>query len=555
MTQQNILARLRRLPGGVFWLLGWLCACAGAVCFAYYWRVFYYLEGRIAALPLTAAMVGLASLATLAVFLLVRFVKQLDTKAAVCIFLCGALFCFANPPLQTPDETNHFLRSYSLSLGHLDFDASRTYPDDVAKLVESFPGAWVNSHTSQGMTTDEDGNPRVYTTEGYALKQQGEGGPVSGVADGFAAYFDGQPAENSVSEPYFFMTISMAPQALGILIARLLGFGALGCMYAARLANLAAYAVLCWLALRNCKRYKPVFLAFMLLPLSLYMAASVSYDATLLGFYYLVASFYCKDEITDRDIALFLFAFVMMNVAKPYINLLWLVLPIVLPKSAWKTRWKKWQLAVACLVGGFALGKFFDWYGTAFRYNYPYVGRQIAGAGEVEQLAFILSNPLRYIAVLLGTFYENKFYVGQMGLFGALDLEVPFISLISPMLLLFGAVLSVHEKSSLKPAPALGLGALSVLYITGAATAMYITSTPVGMIRIIGVQARYFLPAFLMLTVMLAAVLSHVLEPRLAAGQKKPQAVALWTFAAFGMLGAVLLFQHYFIGPVFVLPG
>ena len=109
--------------------------------------MFYYLEGRIGALPLTAAMVGLASAATLAVFLLVRFVRQLDTRAAICIFLCGALFCFANPPLQTPDETNHFLRSYSLSLGHLDFDASRTYPDDVAKLVESFPGAWVNSQT------------------------------------------------------------------------------------------------------------------------------------------------------------------------------------------------------------------------------------------------------------------------------------------------------------------------------------------------------------------------------------------------------------------------
>ena len=130
-----------------------------------------------------------------------------------------------------------------------------------------------------------------------------------------------------------------------------MGFGALGCMYAARLANLAAYAALCWLALRNCKRYKPVFLAFMLLPLSLYMAASVSYDATLLGFYYLVASFYCKDEITDRDIGLFLFAFVMMNVAKPYINLLWLVLPIVLPKSAWKTRWKN-SAAGTGLSGG-----------------------------------------------------------------------------------------------------------------------------------------------------------------------------------------------------------
>ncbi len=553
MTENTLLARLRKLPAGAYWLMGWLLAVAGAVCLAYYWRVFYYLDGRIGALPLTAAAVGLASAAVLAVFLLVRYVKSLDARAAVCIFLCGALFCFANPPLQTPDETNHFLRSYSLSQGRFDFDASRLYPADVAKLVESFPGAWVNSHTSQGVTETEGGEPRVYTTEGYALKQQGEGGPVSGIADGFAAYFDGAAPKAQVGEPYFFMTLSMAPQAVGILVARLLGFGALGCMYAARLGNLAAYTALCFFALKNCRRYKPVFLAFMLLPLSLYMAASVSYDATLLGFYYLVASFYCKDEITDRDIGVFLFAFVMMNLAKPYINLLWVVLPLVLPKTAWKTRWKKWQLAAACLIGGFALGKFFDWYGTAFRFNYPYVGRQIAGASEIDQLLFVLSNPLRYLAVLLGTFYENDFFVGQMGLFGALDLEVPFISMVSPLMLLLGAVLSVHEKSSLKAAPAIGLGGLSVVYIAGAATAMYITSTPVGMIRIIGLQARYFLPAFLMLTVLLAAVLSHVLEPRLAAGQKKPQAVALGVFGVFAFLGAVLLFQHYFIGPVFLI--
>ncbi|EJX05110.1 hypothetical protein, membrane, partial [gut metagenome] len=398
--------------------------------------------------------------------------------------------------MQTPDETNHFLRSWSLSQGHLDFDAERLYPNDVAKLVESFPGAYVASHTSQGMGKDGDGNPVSYTTAGYALKQRGESGPVESITDCFAAYLDGKPVKASLGEPYFFMTVSMLPQALGILLGRTVGFNALGCMYMARLANLAAYSLLCWLALKNCCRYKPVFLAFMLLPLSLYMAASVSYDATLLGFYYLVASFYCKDEIRGGDIGWFIFAFIMMNLAKPYINLLWLLLPLVLPRSAWKTRWKKWQLAVTCLVGGFALGRFFDWYGTAFRYNYPYVGRQIAGAAEVPQLMGILQNPFRYASVLLGSFYENDFFIGKLGVFGALDLEIGFISCLSPLILLFATALSVHEKSSLRLTPALGLGTLSIVYIAGAATAMYITSTPVGMIRIIGLQARYFLPAF-----------------------------------------------------------
>lgn len=551
---QNVLSKhFKRPPRPVLIALSIAAALAAAVGFMYYWRVVYYLDNRgVPALLLYGAAAVFVLAAALAVWAGSKL-GSFDAKAALAIFLCGALFCFADPPLQVPDETAHFLRSYSLSQGRFTFDHDRLYPDDVAKLVESFPGAWVASHTSQGLEYTEDGEERSYTTAGYALKQRGEDGRVESIADGFAAYFDGQPAKEEVGEPYFFMTLSMLPQALGILVARLLGFKALGCLYAARLANLAAYAALCWLALKNCKRYKPVFTAFMLLPLSLYMAASVSYDATLLGFYYLVASFYCKDEILDRDIAVFIVAFLMMNLAKPYISLLWVVLPLVLPRSAWKTRVEKWQLAVGCLVGGLALGKLFDWYGTAFRFNYPYVGRQIEGAAEVPQLLGILANPFRYASVLLGSFYENDFFLGQLGLFGALDLEVPFISLVSPLVLLFAAALSVHEKSSLKPMPAFGLGALSIVYMAGAATAMYITSTPVGMIRIIGLQARYFLPAFLMLFVLVAALLSHVLEPRLASGQAKAQRVALGVSAVFGALGAVLLFQHYFIGPVYVI--
>ena len=103
------------------------------------------------------------------------------------------------------------------------------------------------------------------------------------MADGFAAYFDKTRDVQPVGEPLFFMILPMLPQALAIFAARTLGGSALCCLYAARLANLAGYAFWCWLALKNCRRYKPVFLAMMLLPLSLFMAASCSYDAMLLG--------------------------------------------------------------------------------------------------------------------------------------------------------------------------------------------------------------------------------------------------------------------------------
>lgn len=551
MNERTSPRRLPRLPAWAGWLLGLVPVTALAVGLVYYWRVFYSFD-RMAAGLFTLLACTVAWALYLAMFLAVRLGRSFAGRAAVCIFVCGALFCFANPPLQAPDETDHYLRSYAISLGRLDFDADRGYPEDVDRLLAAFPGAWVNAHTSVGWGENSQGAEAPYDSSGYALKQWGEDGEVLSVADSFAQYLSGEPAKEKVTEPISLMILPFVPQALGMVLARLIGLGALGCLYAGRLANLACYTLLCWLALRGCRRYQPVFLGVMLLPLSLYMAASLSYDATLLGFYYLVASYYCRDEIRDRDVYAFFAAFVLMNVAKPYINLLWIVLPLILPRRAWKTRWKKWQVALAGLAGAVVVTRFIEWYGVAFRHNYGTIERMIEGVEQLPQLAFILSNPLRYIAVLFGTLYENEFFIGQLGVFGSLDLPIPLLNILCPAVLLFCAALSVHEKSSLRPLPAAGLGALGVVYIAGAMTAMYITYTPVGMVRVIGLQARYFLPVFLMLLVLVAALLSHVLEPKLA-GTGKALNVALVTAGGTAVLGAVLLFQHWFIGPVYTI--
>lgn len=550
-----------RFPAWAGWLAGYAAALLGSAALVYCWRVFYSFD-RLPAGQTTLYAWAVATALYAAAAAAVRLVRGLPGRAALCILVCGALFCFADPPFQAPDEPSHFLRSWAISEGHFDFDYARTYPADVARLIDAFPGAWVTAHTSQGMTENENGDPVSYSSQGYALKQRGEEGRVESVADSFAAYFAANAAETAapvVHEPIVVMILPFLPQALGIALARLLGFGALGCLYAARLANLAVYAGLCYAALRGCRRYQPVFLAVMLLPLSLFMAASVSYDASLLGFYYLVASYYCRDEITDRDVTWFLFAFLMMNAAKPYINLLWLALPLILPRQAWKTRWKKWQVALVPLAAALAMTALVEWYGGAFRYNYSTAAfDRMLGEGVVDQLGqlrFVLSNLPRYIAVMLGTLYENQCFIGQLGTFGWMDLPVPMLNLLSPVLLVFAAALSVHEKSSLRLWPALGLGGLSVVYIAGAMTAMYITYTPVGMVRILGLQARYFLPAFLMLTVLLAALLSHVLAPKLALDGQRAVRLGLGCAAGFAVLGALLLFQHYFIGPVYLLLG
>ncbi len=256
------------------WGLAVLCAAVCGVLWAYYWRVFFGLDNRVSPPGGHAGVCGLSgSMSAGRVLCAAVCKKGFAAKGAVCIFLCGLLFVFANPPLQTPDEADHYLRTYAISTGHFDFDASRTYPDDVAYLLEAFPGAWVNAHTSAGVGTDPDtGAEKAYNTAGYALKQYGKDGAVQSMADSFALYLahdvrDSVP--DPVSEPVSFLVIPFLPGAVGMALARLLGFGALGSLYGGRIVNLLAYTLLCALALAKAERYRPAFAAIMLLPMSL----------------------------------------------------------------------------------------------------------------------------------------------------------------------------------------------------------------------------------------------------------------------------------------------
>ena len=377
---------------------------------------------------------------------LVRRLRNLSVRAAVCIFLCGILFAFANPPLQTPDESDHYLRTYAISLGRFDFDYNRTYPDDVASLLDAFPGAWVNAHTSVGIGTDPDtGADKPYDTAGYALKQYGDGGQIQSIADSFAAYRSSVSDPDSelapVHEPVSFLILPFLPGAVGMAVARLFGLGALGCLYGGRIGNLLAYTVLCYMALRAAKRYRPVFFCIMLLPLSLFMGASLSYDATLLGCYYLMAALLTRDCWTTRTAAVYAAACIFVNIAKPYLNLLWVLLPLILlAPDLWKAKGRRWLWCVGMAGGSLAATLGVEVYGRLMRHNYPVIARQGGQAVDsIAQLMFVLRNPLRTISVFLGTLYENDFFLGQLGLFGWKDLPISLLNLLGPVALLAAA--------------------------------------------------------------------------------------------------------------------
>ena len=106
----------------------------------------------------------------------VRRVRDLP-KGRRRAFCCAACVRLCNPPMQTPDETDHYLRTYAISMGRFDFDAQRGYPEDVDELVAAFPGAWVNAHTSAGWAPTPTPTPNSRSTPPVRAETVRQGWP------------------------------------------------------------------------------------------------------------------------------------------------------------------------------------------------------------------------------------------------------------------------------------------------------------------------------------------------------------------------------------------
>lgn len=519
----------RTLPAWAGWLIGYACVLAGAAGLVHFWRVAFSLS-LLPALPFTLGVAALCSLLYLTVFLLHRFCKdRLCLAAFICILVLGLLYCFATAPLQVPDEERYFLRSYSISMGRFNYDGQRGYPNDVDLLFQHFVPALNHKVTTGG---------HEMAPSSFALYQQD-------LADGVAA-------DTRQTEPIAFMLFPYFPQALGIAVGRLFGFSALGLLYAGRLGNLLAYALICYAALHNCNKYRGVFMALALLPLSLFMATSNSQDSLMLALCYLVISYFCKDEIRSRDVVVFGIAMAVITYIKPHNVVLAFVL-LLIPKSRWKTKWNPRLafgiVAAAALLFWYAVGTGID--GSLLTQNYGNLPRGVGNqADPAGQMAFILGNPLSFLARAALTLYEEAGFLFKLGVFGWLDMSILLVSGLSVLSMASASALGIQQKEDTKFTGALALFLAAGLYACAVLGGIYVLDSPLYSIRVTGVQPRYFLPAFLLLFMLASILLGKAVRPRLSPGANlyRTEAITLCIVAAVALVSVVFIFQNTFIG-------
>lgn len=297
---------------------------------------------------------------------------------------------------------------------------------------------------------------------------------------------------------YGIWSVAFIPAAIGINLGRGLGLTYINVFNMGRLFNLLMYTSLVYFAIKRIKYGKVLIAAAGLIPTTIFMASSYSYDPwvigfTILGFAYFFVELQDEAPLKNRNIFIMIGAIGLGCFPKAiYFPLLFPLL--FMPKKKFQSSKQRrcfYWLIVGMglfLVATFLLPMLVNGAGTG----------DVRGGMDVnstEQIKYILSKPLVYAKTLYNFMLE---YLALNNSGGMLQVYAYvgngyFYSTVSLLLVVLAFLdRGENEKNymSVKGAGLIGCAVAIVL----STTALYISFTAVGADTVAGMQGRYLVP-------------------------------------------------------------
>lgn len=388
---------------------------------------------------------------------------------------CAMPLVFLTPPFQVPDEPQHFYRAYQISEGRLRAEvenkiAGSRLPSSLINLSGDFLGS------------------RAIHTERSIIKR-----PWSVLPDGFAIPLQPEIREFiDFSGAASYSPIPYIPQSLAIAVGRMFDAGPLALLYLARLANVTVAILLVSLAVRRSSFNKAGFMAVVLLPMTVYLFASISPDAMVIGSAFLFTALSLQAHANKKweniDVLMAIAcATIFCSIKIVYAPLILISLFSIHTNE---NRMKAVGITAAMIV--IPISVTFIWLHTVASLIVPVrIGTSVAG-----QLHHVVADPLSFFSAISHAFIANKFYFFMtIGLLGWLTLKLPAISYVLPILAFCIAVMPVAQARAARASSTLLWWGLLVLSSMGLIMlALYLYWTPVGAAVVEGVQGRYFIP-------------------------------------------------------------
>lgn len=426
-------------------------------------------------------------------------------------FVLGLLFLLVLPPLSAPDEISHYVSAYQLSSKILGVPSNAPNgrvllrPCDV--WVEDLDGVYEYE-------TDEAGNLKVILESSEGSRKLGEPldqsvyhllwelAPDKQYAPERAAALEGKMV-GSMYPPVTTTPAAYGPQALGMALVRAMDWGTLPLLYLGRLCNLVFFVFMTWLAMKRLPFGKEILFGTALLPMTLHLSSSFSYDVMIMGcmFYFTAVCLdlaYRKERAEWKDVAVLALVMAAAGPCKMvYAVMMGLCLLIPVKKFG---GWGRWLVCAACVAGA--------WAGAMYLVNSQVI---VSYATETESyvqwaeesgysLSLLIHQPMRLIKIFYQTllWQAQHYHLTMIGAYlGNLDpvLDVPYVLVVLFTLCLLGLALrKPGEELSITGGKRLWIFAVCAGCGAAVMLSMLIAWTPLSSRVINGVQGRYFLP-------------------------------------------------------------
>lgn len=429
-----------------------------------------------------------AALIILVVYWRISSKKNSVTWLFVVLFLMNAaLFLFLFTPGSSPDEPYHYWSSYAvsdlISGQRVDFDANTISARTVDTDLD------LNSTTTMSFESLSS------TAEGITLFS-GESGLEQAEVPSGSLDFGANP-----------LYIKL-PSAVGLLIGRVLGLGAYPTFILGRVFNFALFAVLALCAIKVTPIAKTGIKVIALMPMTLHVAASYSYDAGIIGLSLLLTAFLLRLFVADeacgyRDVAAITVCSALLAPCKVIYVLISFCILFV-PKERFAT--KRMSLVTKCVVIASGLV-------MIVLMRIPAL-ISLSGAGETvstldyrgaesghfytlsDALFHPFSSALMFLRTMvnLGDFYLSTLIGGSLGWFQE-NIQAPdYIVFAYLLLILLSFVRSDGDDARLRGVARLVFFVVPLIGWLAIMLSMYLGWTFNTESIVMGVQGRYLIP-------------------------------------------------------------
>lgn len=456
----------------------------------------------------------------------------------VLAFFFGTVMALLVPPYQVPDEPAHLLRAYQISEGHFVSTWKNNLAfDDLPESIVQSCDPFVQAHLGVATTS-------------FAAIRQAMRIPLS--------------RDKLIPlrlETAHYSPIGYLPQVIGIWIGRVCNWPPIVLLYLGRLTNLWIWIALGYHALRIAPHFaRPMFL-LMLMPMSLFMAASISPDAITNGVAFIVAAlaFNAVEKKVGDDSKIgwpWITEFILCSAALSLIKVAYLPLAgLIFAIPVRRFGGAKRFLFVLFLLGILAIVPETLWSRTTPGVDIiTYVGDPYVNGRR--QFDFLLQHPGSFVRIPFFTARRSAgflilSFVGRLGWLN-IQLPVPFI-LTYLILLILACRRSTSGAAVINPRRVI---AVAAIFAAASCEALFlllsIIWTPVGQDAVEGLQGRYFIPiapAVLLIAVALWGYLPDKFRSR------KSESARDLTTAAVAFLSCAytvtVLYMHYFVSANF----